>query len=110
MQPDPQPLIDVGDDDAHWADLLSPARRRLIASAGLAAGGLASASTGTAAPRGNDAVNTTEPGRPGFRVIVPPAPEGRSPWGQATASEPTLRPASVRPGEATLPATHASTR
>lgn len=36
MHPDPQPLIDAGDDDAHRADLLSPARRRLIASAGLA--------------------------------------------------------------------------
>ena len=94
-----------GADDAHGADLLSPARRRLIASAGLAAGGLASASTAAAAPRGNDAVNTTEPGRPGFRAIVPPAPEGHSPWGQATASEPTLRPTSVRPGEATLPVT-----
>ncbi len=102
MHPDPQTLTDAGDDDAHWADLLSPARRRLIASAGLAAGDLASASTAAAAPRGNDAVNTTEPG-PGFRAIVPPAPEGRSPWGQATASEPTPRPASVRPGEATLP-------
>nr|WP_275086805.1 DOPA 4,5-dioxygenase family protein [Stenotrophomonas maltophilia] len=105
MHPDPQTLTDAGDDDAHWADLLSPARRRLIASAGLAAGGLASASTAAAAPRGNDAVNTTEPGRPGFRAIVPPAPEGRSPWGQATASEPTPRPTSVRPGEATLPVT-----
>ncbi|PZT01388.1 aromatic ring-cleaving dioxygenase [Stenotrophomonas maltophilia] len=103
MHPDPQPLIDAGDDDAHWADLLSPARRRLIASAGLAAGGLASASTATAAARVGSAVNTTEPGRPGFRAIVPPAPKGRSPWGQATASEPTPRPASVRPGEATLP-------
>ncbi|HFL6945386.1 TPA: aromatic ring-cleaving dioxygenase, partial [Stenotrophomonas maltophilia] len=50
MHSDPQPLTDTGDDDAHWADLLSPARRRLIASAGLAAGGLASASTATAAP------------------------------------------------------------
>lgn len=74
MHPDPLPLIHTGDDDAHWADLLSPTRRRLIASAGLAAGGLASASTATAVPRGNDAVNTTEPGRPGFRAIVPPAP------------------------------------
>ncbi|HDX0908809.1 TPA: aromatic ring-cleaving dioxygenase, partial [Stenotrophomonas maltophilia] len=30
MHPDPQTLTDAGDDDAHWADLLSPARRRLI--------------------------------------------------------------------------------
>ncbi|MGB5906782.1 MAG: aromatic ring-cleaving dioxygenase, partial [Stenotrophomonas maltophilia] len=53
MHPDPQTLVDAGDDDAHWADLLSPTRRRLIASAGLAAGGLASASTAAAAPRGD---------------------------------------------------------
>ncbi|HDS1579484.1 DOPA 4,5-dioxygenase family protein [Stenotrophomonas maltophilia] len=107
MQPEPYPtadsLSDTGDDDAQWADLLSPARRRLIASAGLAAGGLASTSTATA--RDGTAVNTTEPGRPGFRAIVPPPANGRSPWGQATASEPTPRPASVRPGEATLPTT-----
>nr|WP_255303533.1 hypothetical protein [Stenotrophomonas maltophilia] len=41
MHPDPQTsatdaLFDA-DDDAQWADLLSPTRRRLIASAGLAA-------------------------------------------------------------------------
>lgn len=96
------PLIDAGDDDAQWADLLSPARRRLIASAGVAVGGLAGAAA-TAAPRDDGAVNTTEPGRPGFRAIVPPPATGRSPWGQATASEATPRPASVRPGEATLP-------
>ena len=97
--------IDASEDDAQWADLLSPARRRLIASAGLAAGGLASASTAAAATRDDHAVNTTEPGQPGFRAIVPPAAKGSSPWGQATAREPTPRPASVRPGEATLPAT-----
>jgi len=79
MQPDPHLLIDDGDDDAHWADLLSPARRRLIASAGLAAGGLASASTASASPHGDVAANTPEPGRPGFRAIVPPAPKGRTP-------------------------------
>ena len=107
MHPDPQTLIDAGDDDARWADLLSPARRRLIASAGLAAGGLASASAASAAPR-SSAANTTEPGRP-FRAIVPPPAKGRSPWGLATASEPTPRPASVRPGEATLPAPRAYT-
>ncbi|HDS1676040.1 TPA: aromatic ring-cleaving dioxygenase, partial [Stenotrophomonas maltophilia] len=86
--------IDASEDDAQWADLLSPARRRLIASAGLTAGGLASASTAAAATRDDHAVNTTEPGQPGFRAIVPPAAKGSSPWGQATAREPTPRPAS----------------
>ena len=91
------------DEDAQWAAPPSPTRRRLIASAGLAASGLASASAATASTHGPATVNTTAPGRPGFRAIVPPAPQGHSPWGQATASEPTPRPTSVRPGEATLP-------
>ncbi|WP_447406498.1 hypothetical protein, partial [Clostridium perfringens] len=63
MHPDlPAPTnvaIDADDDDAQWADLLSPSRRRLIASAGLAAGGLASASTAAATPPGDATVNTT---------------------------------------------------
>ncbi|MCZ7845581.1 aromatic ring-cleaving dioxygenase, partial [Stenotrophomonas maltophilia] len=78
MHPDPQPLIDPGDDDAHWADVLSPARRRLIASAGLAAGRLATASTPTAAARARSAVHTTDPGRPAFRATLPPPSKGRS--------------------------------
>ncbi|HEL7752542.1 TPA: aromatic ring-cleaving dioxygenase, partial [Stenotrophomonas maltophilia] len=39
MHPDPQTsatnALFAADDDAQWADLLSPTRRRLIASAGL---------------------------------------------------------------------------
>ena len=94
-------LLPIGDDhDAQRADLGSPVRRRLLASAGVAVGGLASASAGSAA---GAAPNTTEPGRPGFRPIVPPPAQGHSPWGQDTVSEATPRPASVRPGETPLP-------
>lgn len=94
-------LLPIGDDhDAQRADLGSPVRRRLLASAGVAVGGLASASAGSAA---GAAPNTTEPGRPGFRPIVPPHAQGHSPWGQDKVSEATPRPASVRPGETPLP-------
>ncbi|AWH19057.1 aromatic ring-cleaving dioxygenase [Stenotrophomonas sp. ZAC14D2_NAIMI4_7] len=47
--------------------------------------------------------NTTEPGRPGFRPIVPPSAQGSSPWGQHTVGEPTPRPPSVRLGQSLLP-------
>ncbi|HIE5648947.1 TPA: DOPA 4,5-dioxygenase family protein [Stenotrophomonas maltophilia] len=94
----------AGDDtDAHQAAPFSPSRRRLIASAGLAAGGLAGATRPAAATPAREVANTTAPGRPGFQAIVPPPAQGRSPWGQDTASEPTPRPRSTRPGESPLP-------
>jgi DOPA 4,5-dioxygenase len=102
MHPDPQTLIDAGDDDAHWADLLSPARRRLIASAGWP---LAAWPARRPPPQPRAATR-----REHHRTRAPRLPCHRSasarraqPRGQATASEPTPRPASVRPGEATLP-------
>ncbi|QJR02929.1 DOPA 4,5-dioxygenase family protein [Sphingobium yanoikuyae] len=72
--------------DQHWADLLSPGRRQLLRAGGLAAaGGLI--------------------GAPAFAAALPSSPAaiaahtGKSPWGYATATEPTPRPLAVRPGE-----------
>lgn len=81
--------------DQAWADLLSPTRRRLIVDAGLAVGGIVAAvSSGVAvAAQAADA----RPGDPDFRAIVPARDQGRSPWGDDTANEPTVRPVSVRP-------------
>lgn len=94
------------EDDQAWADLLSPSRRRLLVNGGVIAGGLAvAASPGAALAAGKQhaPANTTQPGKPDFRPIVPPRQQGKSPWGDQTASEPTARPVSVRPGEASLP-------
>lgn len=89
--------------DQDWADLLSPARRRLIGASALAAGGLALSVQGAAAAPATGE-NFTAPGKPGFRAIVPPPDAGKSPWGEHTAAEATPRPRSIRPGEKTLPA------
>ncbi|SEM20135.1 DOPA 4,5-dioxygenase [Pseudoxanthomonas sp. GM95] len=96
-------LVRNAPQDQSWADLLSPARRRLIAGAGLAASGLAIAGNGTAAAQVTGQ-NFTAPNKPGFRAIVPPPDQGKSPWGEHTAEEPATQPRSVRPGEKTLPA------
>jgi len=92
---------DALEQDQQWADLLSPSRRRLMTSAGLAAGALAAAPAALAAA--NAPANLSEPGKPGFVAVVPTPPQGRSPWGYETAAEPTARPLSVRPGEQALP-------
>lgn len=63
--------------DRHWAELLSPRRRNLLAAA-------ASVLAGPAA------------------LAAPVA--GKSPWGDETYKQPTPRPPSVRPGEQSLPA------
>ncbi|WP_374579923.1 DOPA 4,5-dioxygenase family protein [Pseudoduganella sp.] len=62
--------------DRHWAELLSPRRRNLLAAA---AGVLA-----------------------GPAALAAPA-AGQSPWGYETYKQPTPRPSSVRPGEQSLP-------
>jgi aromatic ring-cleaving dioxygenase len=69
--------------DQEWADLLSPARRRLLTGAGVTAAAAALGVTGAAA-----------------QSATPP---GRSPWGYETDKAPTPRPLSVRPHEQTLP-------
>gem|GEM_PF-89350 len=88
-----RPTIPNSAEDQAWADLLSPARRRLIVNAGLAAGGL----TAAIAPGLAHAAPAAVLGDPAFRPILPPRDHGRSPWGDATASEPAARPHSVRP-------------
>lgn len=98
-------LIHNTPQDQDWADLLSPARRRLIAGAGLAAGGFAVTAGSASASTAATAANVHHPGQAGFRAIVPPPDVGTSPWGQHTAAEPATRPLSIRPGEKTLPAT-----
>ena len=77
-------------DDQDWADLLSPARRRLIVGTGLVA------ATGLAGAGSARAQAATSP-------VVPPPSEGRSPWGYETYLESTPRPDSIRPGEQTVP-------
>lgn len=63
--------------DRHWAELLSPRRRNLLA----AAAGVLAGPVALAAPTA-----------------------GQSPWGYETDKQPTPRPNSVRPGEQSLPA------
>ena len=72
--------------DVEWANLLSPQRRSLLRGGGLVAALAASGLAGTALAQDRR-----------------PAP-GKSPWGEHTDTAPTPRPASVRPGEAQLPA------
>lgn len=96
LQPE-RKIVTNTDIDQAWADLLSPARRRIITSAGLVAGGLtaAAASGGVLAGTGE----TPAPlGDPNFRAYVPPRDEGIAQWGDVV-NEPTGRPASIRPNE-----------
>ncbi|CAN5305073.1 hypothetical protein BH10PSE2_BH10PSE2_27800 [soil metagenome] len=93
------PRIDFAadpDGDQQWADLLSPARRRLLVGTGLAAAGVLAASSASAQTRPSPA------GRPS-PTAEPAPPPGQSPWGYETYREPATRPVSVRPGEQTLP-------
>ena len=86
-------------EDQDWADLLSPARRRLIVGTGLvAATGLAGAASGARAQTATPAASPVA-----LSPVVPPPSEGRSPWGYETYLEPTPRPDSIRPGEQTVP-------
>jgi DOPA 4,5-dioxygenase len=78
--------------DLEWANLLSPQRRGLLRGGGLIA---AMAATGLA---GNALAQ--DAARPAPRAK--PAP-GKSPWGEHTDTAPTPQPASVRPGEQSLP-------
>ncbi|WMJ68393.1 DOPA 4,5-dioxygenase family protein [Stenotrophomonas sp. 24(2023)] len=102
-EPDSLPAADVALSDQGWADLLSPTRRRLLVTTGLAG---AAASATLAAPGASAA--TTGPANGLFNrggVLAPiKAPQpGQSPWGYATASQATGQPPGVRPGERTLP-------
>lgn len=95
------PLPDADQEDRHWADLLSPSRRRLLLDAGLAGAGLAAVATPAAAapvPAAPDGLARDRSG-----LLLPIKGPGRSPWGERTASQPTSRPPSVRPDEDALP-------
>src|ERR1700754_1858799 len=70
-------------EDQKWADLLSPARRRIIVGAGLTAAGL------TAGNIVAEAQGLVAPGRSSFKPIVPPPDVGKSPCGYETYKEPT---------------------
>lgn len=78
-------------DDQMWADLLAPNRRSLLGggAAALAALGL----TSGAQARSTDPVGGGAAARQ----------SDKSPWGYQTDKEPTPRPATVRPGEQTVP-------
>jgi DOPA 4,5-dioxygenase len=106
--PDPagHPAIDADQEDRHWADLLSPSRRRLLLDAGLVGAGLATVATPALATA---ATPTTQHALPAglatnrSGLLLPIKGPGQSPWGLQTASQPTTRPPSVRPDENTLP-------
>ena len=90
--------------DRDWAELLSPTRRALLASAGLAAlttAGVARSAGRT--PRAGIATDAAGARLSPGGVLLPITGPGKSPWGNATATQPTTRPASVRPDEQALP-------
>lgn len=99
--------VDPARVDQGWADLLSPARRRLLVGTGLAAAaglvgvaGTAQAqATSQTSPAGAPIPGLPPPGAP----PRPPRIPGQSPWGLETYKEPATRPVSVRPNEQTLP-------
>ncbi len=109
QHPHDAPRIDSESLDRAWADLLSPSRRRLLLNAGLAGAGLAatgatasaSATAPPAAPAGVPARATIDDNG----LLLPIKGPGTSPWGEATASQPTVRPPGHRPDESPLPAT-----
>lgn len=82
--------------DLEWANLLSPQRRTVLRGGGLVAALAASGLAGSALAQ-DGAVKRVKD--------VKPAAPGKSPWGEHTDTAPTPRPASVRPGEETLPST-----
>ena len=90
---DEERIVHNTEEDQEWADLLSPTRRNLIVSAGLAAAGIIAGNTLAA---GQDAAT---PGGLNFKPIVPPPDVGKSPWGYETYKESAARPLSLRPGE-----------
>ena len=90
---DEERIVHNTEEDQEWADLLSPTRRNLIVSAGLAAAGIIAGNTLAA---GQD---STTPGGLSFKPIVPAPDVGKSPWGYETYKEPAARPLSLRPGE-----------
>ncbi|WP_081420289.1 DOPA 4,5-dioxygenase family protein [Pseudoxanthomonas sp. Root630] len=90
--------------DRDWAELLSPTRRRAL----LAGAGLATVAATTAAAPASPTSRAAGAGRARVSaggVLLPIAGPGTSPWGTATAAQPTPRPASVRPDEQALPTT-----
>lgn len=88
-------------EDQAWADLVSPARRGLIAGSGLVVGLATLGAAGKA--RAASAPASSVPSAETRAVVTPPPASGRSPWGYETVREPTPAPVSVRPGEQTLP-------
>ena len=80
--------------DLEWANLLSPQRRTVLRGGGLVAALAASGLAATALAQ------EAKPAR--VKPVKAGAP-GKSPWGEHTDTAPTPRPASVRPGEETLP-------
>jgi len=86
----------TGTDDQAWADRLAPNRRQLIT-------GIAAATLGGVGAVAASSV-AAEAARDVPQDPVPPQSPGKSPWGYETYKEPTPAPASLRPGEQTLPA------
>jgi aromatic ring-cleaving dioxygenase len=86
-------IVQNTEEDQEWADLLSPMRRKLIISAGLAAAGLTASSLVEAGQ------TAATPADSPFKAIIPPRDVGKSPWGYETYREQTPRPLSLRPGE-----------
>ncbi|KAF1055521.1 MAG: hypothetical protein GAK43_00316 [Stenotrophomonas maltophilia] len=96
---------DSAQEDLAWADLLSPARRRLLLSSGLVGAGATAALAAGASPGAARAlpVHSTVLNSEGVLAPIDAPQPGKSPWGHATATQATARPASVRPGEQVLP-------
>lgn len=92
------PKLNKAQEDAEWAELLSPQRRNFLIHGGLAAGAIA-ASTGLAAA----ASAQTASGATAADIPRPRRVPGVSPWGYETYKEPTPQPVSIRPGEQKLP-------
>jgi aromatic ring-cleaving dioxygenase len=98
---DKRQINESGDTDQGWADLLSPARRKVMHNAVLAVGAATAGALSFNARADGQAVSTANTGAP---LPVPPQTgSGKSPWGYQTYKQPTKRPVSVRPGEKSLP-------
>src|SRR5262249_61248142 len=78
-------------EDQEWADLLSPARRKIIIGAGLTAAGL---TAGDVLAAGQEVVT---PGGEGFKANVAPPDPRKRPWGYETYKEAAPQPPRPRP-------------
>ena len=94
---DEERIVYNTEEDQQWADLLSPARRKLIVGAGLTAAALTAVSI--MAEGQETSQEAAASGGLSFKPIVPPPDVGKSPWGYETYKEPATRPRSIRPGE-----------